>query len=110
VPRFRATGLDFERGKHQGKVHEAANLSRVARPTETRRQRRTTWRGGGATPAVYRRQLGARGRQQEARVASSPPCTTLGQLLDDEEAATVADCNGGGVRVPVRCGASEGGG
>jgi hypothetical protein len=67
-------------------------------------------RRGGETPASLARQLGARGRQQAARVASSPSCTTPGQLLDGGEAATAADCYGSGARVPARFGASEGGG
>jgi hypothetical protein len=109
VPRFRARGLDFKRGLHRGEAREAANLFRAALPAETRRRRRTTQRGGGATPASYPRRLGARGHQQAAQVASSPPCTTPGQLLDGGEAATAVDCYGDGARIPARCGASEGG-
>jgi hypothetical protein len=90
VPRFRARGLDFEHGLHRGEAREAANLSRVARLAKTRRGLCTARGGGGATPVSSTRRLEARGLQQEARVASSPPCVTPGRLHDGGAATAAA--------------------
>jgi hypothetical protein len=54
---------------------------------------------GGEAPASFYGRHGTRGQQQVARVASSPPCASPGQLLDSEVAATAGSNGGRGARV-----------
>jgi hypothetical protein len=48
------------------------------------------------TPATAPRRRGARGCHQAARKACSPPCASLGELLDDEAAPAAETESGGG--------------
>jgi hypothetical protein len=89
-------------GRRQGRLGRRGRLGRDGARHGVAERR------GGEIPASLPRRLGARGCQQAAQVASSPPCVTPGQLLDGGEAATAADFYGGDTRVPVRFDASEG--
>jgi hypothetical protein len=104
--RSRVPENDWARGLHLCAAGDVANLSRAARPARMRRRQRTmrrrgAVRRGGEAPASFHGRHGAWGQQQVARVASSPPCASPGQLLDGETAATAGSNGGARVRVPA---------
>jgi hypothetical protein len=87
---YRVPGLDSVRGKHLDAAHGTANPSRAALAAGTRRRQHTKWRrslGSGGAPASNSGRCEARGRRQATPAGSSPPCASLGVLLDDEVTA-----------------------
>jgi hypothetical protein len=78
-------------GYHLDEGCNATNSTEATRTAAKRRSGGTArWRGQ-RTPATAPRRRGARGRHQAARKACSPPCTSLGELLDDEAASTMGE-------------------
>jgi hypothetical protein len=59
---------ELARGSHLCAAGEATDLSRAARPVETRQRRRMTRRGGGATPASARSTKGSGSKASDTSV------------------------------------------
>jgi hypothetical protein len=120
---YRVPRLDSVRGKHLDAAHGTTNPSGATLVAGTRRRRHTKRRcgsGSGGAPASNCGRCEARGRRQATPAGSSPPCASLGVLLDDEAtAAARIRRRKPRVRVPVaaahegkaaRVGTSRGGG
>jgi hypothetical protein len=75
----RVPGHRLAHGLHLDVAGDATNLTRAARPADTRR--RTTRRGGDTTPASAHGRHKARVRKQAAPASSSPPSAAPGRLL-----------------------------
>jgi hypothetical protein len=84
-------GLGLPRGFYLDEGCNATNSTEAARTAAKRRSGGTARRRGQRTPATAPRRWGARGRHQAARKACSPPCASLGELLDDEAASTAGN-------------------
>jgi hypothetical protein len=100
----RARGLGLPRGFHLDKECNTTYSTEATRTAAKRRSGGTVRRRGQRTPATAPTRRGARGRHQAARKACSPPCASLGELLDDEAASTAGNRRQGRkprVRVPV---------
>jgi hypothetical protein len=99
----RAPGLGLKRRRHLHKVREHARQAGTAVASRKRRSGGSTRRRGLQTPAMSPSCYGARRRRHVTPAGSSPPCTSLGELLDDEAAPAAETESGGGQGFAVAC-------